>query len=269
MSDLQPPSNPGYDVICEALRNWPDDELSGGQAKYDEGKPRLAEVVLLAALLDPEILRSENPGPAIQKAAALLGLAPRYLFKDLSTAGQRAVLGPSAGANDAEARAWGLAEPPWSIENRNKMREAANRKKRREPLKADDNKVLEVAPPPLRFEDVLQAPWSKHKRMRGLIALLERVNFPPRYLQAQLITREAYELALGKDVTRGKALERKRKERSRADQDQKPLRSKSGKSTKEKKKKIAPGQKVAATGQKRPVTGQKDPPPAQLSRNAS
>jgi hypothetical protein len=255
MSDLQPPSNSGYDAFCEALRSWDDSKISG-KAKYDEGKPRLIEVALLAALLEPETLRSEDPGPAIVRAAALLDRVSQYLFRDLSTAAQCALLRQYAGTNDAEARAWELVEPLWSTENREKMREAAIRKKRGEAPQADDDKVLEVAVP-LQFKDVLQAPWSKHKTMRELIALLERVKFPPRYLQAQAITREAYELALGKDVTRGKALERKRKQRSRADQDQKPLRSKSGKSTKQKKKRITPGQKVAATGQKRPATGQK------------
>jgi len=255
MSDLQPPSNSGYDAFCEALRKWDDSEISG-KAKYDEGKPRPVDVALLAALLEPETLRSEDPGPAVVRAAALLDRASQYLFRDLSATGQRALLRQYAGANDAEARAWGLAEPLWSIENREKMREAANRKKRGEAPQADGDKMLEVAVP-LQFKDVLKAPWSKHKRMPELIALLGRVDFPPRYLQAQLITREAYELALVKDVTRGKALERKRKERSRANQDQKPLRSKSRKSAKQKKKKIAPGQKVAVTGQKGPATGQK------------
>ena len=255
MSDLQLPSNSGYDAFREALRNWDNSEISG-KAKYDEGKPRLIDVALLAALLEPETLRSEDPRPAIVRAAALLDRASQYLFRDLSAAAQCALLRQYAGASDAEARAWGLVEPLWSTENREKMREAANRKKRGEAPQADDDKVLETAVP-LQLTDVLQAPWSKHKRIPELIALLERVNFPPRYLEAQLITREAYELALEKDVTRGKALERKRKERSRANQYQKPLRSKSGKSTKQKKKKIAPGQKVAVTGQKGQATGQK------------
>jgi hypothetical protein len=131
---------------------------------------RLFATAILAALLEPEQMRSKNPGPAIRRADQLLESVPEYLrFENLSRVLQRDHLSKEATERKQLVRLW----------------------------KMDKG---------LRFtlEQFIGTTDCKHKSLRELKAMLERVGFPfletPKkpfpFWPAGQITAAAYQHAL-------------------------------------------------------------------------
>src|SRR5262245_20127303 len=72
---------------------------------------RLFATAILAALREPEKMRSKNPDPAIQKAAQLLDRVPDYLrFENLSRVQQRDRLSKEAAERKRLVRLWKMDE---------------------------------------------------------------------------------------------------------------------------------------------------------------
>jgi hypothetical protein len=133
---------------------------------------RLFVTVILAALLDPEKMRSKNPAPALERAAELLERAPEYLpFEDLSTVQERELLAKWAAEKKQLVHCWKMDE--------------------------GDKITLE------RFVGTADC---KHKSLRELERMLKRVDFPflvkpkrpsdsPPFWPAGQITPAAYQYA--------------------------------------------------------------------------
>jgi hypothetical protein len=177
--DPEPDANPGpevrdWDKIKTSLASKASSALTS-QPWYDKvdsplNQLRLFAVAILAAVLEPEKMRSNNPGPAIDKAARLLDRVPEYLrFENLSRVQQRDRLSKEATERKQLVRLW----------------------------KMDKG---------LRFtlEQFIGTPSCKHKSLRELKLMLERVEFPfletPKkpfpFWPAGQITAAAYQHAL-------------------------------------------------------------------------
>jgi hypothetical protein len=145
---------------------------------------RLFTTAILAAVLEPEKMRSKDPGPAIQRAAQLLDRLPEYLpFEALSAAQERVLISKRIDDDIRAMRHW-------------KMDKGTR----------------------LTLEQFLETPDCQHKSLRELKAMLKRVGFPfletpkrpsdfPVFLPAGQITLEAYQLA----QKRNALLQQKRK----------------------------------------------------------
>jgi hypothetical protein len=170
---------------------------------YDRFDPLLGELrrlapLFLAAMLDPEKLRSKDPGPAIQRAVQLLNRLSEYLpFEALSTGQERALISKGIDDDIRAMQDWKMVKGSW-----------------------------------LTFEQFIEqfsgTSDCKYKSVRELREMLKRVKFPflkaqkrpsdfPFFLPAGQITLEAYRLALKQDALlqkKGK-LERQRKRRAK------------------------------------------------------
>lgn len=155
---------------------------------------RLVAIAILAAQLEPEKMLSDNPAPAIRRAAQLLERLPEYLpFEKLSRVQEQALIRKRI---TEEQRLVGL----WKMD-----------KDRR-----------------FTLEQFVGTPDCKHKSLRGLKAMLKRVDFPfleipkkssdvPSFWPAGEITLEAYQYALKLDaeLREKRKLEKQRKRRAR------------------------------------------------------
>jgi hypothetical protein len=134
---------------------------------------RLFAIAILAAMLEPEKIRSRNPAPAIKRAAGLLDRLPEYLpFQNLSKEQERARLRRQIDADRQVMRFW---------------------------LMDKGEKFT--------FEQFIRTPGCQHKSVRELKAMLKRLGFPfletpkessdfPSFWPAGQITSEAYQQAL-------------------------------------------------------------------------
>jgi hypothetical protein len=178
---------PSFAFLSELLKKWdfkPDFDLE----RYDEGKPRLIEVAIVALLIDPKAADLKDPGPVIRKAAKFVDEIAQHLpFGALSSAQMRARKRKDIEEDTKQRRAWKLDVKPH-----------------------------------MQFSDFLKVGERKHKTERELVSMLVRVGFPPLYLETRIITEAAYQLALTKDGERRKKLASARKQKSRANQGPEP-----------------------------------------------
>jgi hypothetical protein len=177
----------GFASLCKSLKKW-DFKPGFSLERYDEGKPRLVEVAMVALLIDPKAADLKDPGPLIRKAAKFVDEIAQHLpFGALSSAQMRARKRKDIEEDTKQRHAWKLDVKPH-----------------------------------MQFSDFLKIGERKHKTERELVNMLTRVGFHPLYLKARIITEAAYQLALTKDSERRKKLASERKQKSRANQSPEP-----------------------------------------------
>ena len=171
------------------------------QAAYFEQANALLEqlrffaTAILAAVLEPETMRSNEPAPAIEKAALLLDRIPEYLpFENLSIKQEHRLLHKWSTKKREVVRLWKMDQGPL-----------------------------------FTLEQFIETPDCKHKSLRELKLLLERADFPflktpkkpsnfPSFWPAGQITSEAYQYVLKEDAKRRQKRRVKNQQKRRAKQ---------------------------------------------------
>jgi hypothetical protein len=182
-------------ALQESLRRTADQAASFEQTNALLEQLRFFATAILAAVMEPETMRSNEPAPAIEKAALLLDRIPEYLpFENLSIKQEHLLL------------------HKWSTEKRKVVRL----------WKMDQG-------PLFTLELFIETPDSEHKSLRELKLMLKRVGFPfletakkssgfPSFWPAGQITLAAYQYALQQGEKRRQKRRVKNQQKRRAKQ---------------------------------------------------
>ena len=167
-------SSSGRKRVRNVVRNQ-DFGSPGGSAKY-------GEIAILAALLDPTVLKNSDPGPVLRQAAALIENVPRYLhvgFEKLSTEEMRTVLLIRAQRRDAEDADWDFDIPPH-----------------------------------FTFSEAVNENWCRFKTVKRLTKFMKQQGYPERYFPS--INIAAYQIAEKRERATKQDSERLRKQKARS-----------------------------------------------------
>jgi hypothetical protein len=204
------PNSPSDSKPSPDLRHWPqikaffagdassDVTLSSGRKRVrnvvrnqDFGSPggsaKYAEIAILAAILDPTVLKSSNPGPALPQAAALIENVPKYLhvgFEKLSTEEMKTVLFVQAQRRDAEDADWDRDIPPY-----------------------------------FTFSEAVNENWCRFKTEKRLTRFMKQQSYPERYFP--YINIAAYQIAEKRERAAKQDSERIRKQKARSKKERK------------------------------------------------
>ena len=139
---------------------------------------------ILATLRDPKTAASSKPGTFIRQAARLIESVPQHLtprFEELSTEEMRRDFLERLATIETEDSAWELDQAPQ-----------------------------------ITFDEAIQKEWCRHKSLRGLTSVLERVRYPERcFWSGGRINQPAYEAALQRDHERRKRINAEQKREKR------------------------------------------------------
>jgi hypothetical protein len=142
------------------------------------------QLEILATLRDPKTAASNKPGTFIRQAARLIESVPQHLtprFEELSTEEMRRDFLERLATIEAEDNAWKLEQAPH-----------------------------------ITFHEAIQKEWCRHKSLRGLTSILERVRYPERcFWSGGRINQPAYKVVLQRDHERRKRVNAEQKREKR------------------------------------------------------